>query len=95
MPTTIIYDSATKPGTSVKSDVFTVPSGGVALRLTDIVQASFRATLEFSLGGTVVYQGNTLELGTANNVAMLLQPGDYRFDIVNPDDDTAQIEVRT
>ena len=95
MPTTIIYDPATKPGASVKSDVFTVPTGGAALRLKGTARAWFRATLEFSDGGTVTYQGNVLELGTTNNVAMLVQPGDYRFDIVSPETDAVQIEVRT
>lgn len=95
MATTIVYDPATKPGASVKSDAFTVATGGVALRLKGTAKAAFRATLEFSDGGTVTYQGNVLELGTTNNVAMLLQPGDYRFDIVNPDADVVQIEVRT
>ena len=43
----------------------------------------------------MTYQGNMLELGSTNNVAMLVQPGDYRFDIFSPETDAVQIEVRT
>lgn len=96
MPTTTIYDQATAPGASVKSAVFNVSaSGNAAIRLKGTARGSFRATLEFSDGGTVVYQGNVLELGTTNNVAMLVQTGDFRFDIVNPEGDVVQLEVRT
>lgn len=96
MATTTIYDQATTPGASVKSTAFSVLFGGsAALRLKGTAGGKFRATLEFSDGGTVTYQASVLELGTTNNVAMLLQPGDYRFDIVNPDADAVQIEVRT
>jgi hypothetical protein len=96
MATTTIYDQATMPGASVKSAVFSVAaSGNAAIRLKGTARGSFRATLEFSDGGTVVYQGSVLELGCTSNVAMLVQTGDFRFDIVNPDGDAVQLEVRT
>jgi hypothetical protein len=96
MPTAIVYDPATMPGTSVKSAVFSVTAAGnAAIRLKGTAGGSFRATLEFSDGGSVVYEGNVLELGSTNNVAMLVQTGDFRFDIVNPDGDAVQLEVRT
>lgn len=95
MTTTIIYDESTHPGEEVLSDVFTVPSGGAAIRIKGACRAAFRAWLQFSDGNTVVYQGNMLELSEMNNVAMLVQPGDYRFAIINEDADPVQIEVRS
>lgn len=96
MATTTIYDQATMPGASVKSSAFSVLFGSsVAIRLKGTAGGKFRATLEFSDGGTVVYQGNVLELGCTSNVAVLVQAGDYKFDIINPDGDAVQLEVRT
>lgn len=94
MAITTIYDAAIKPGVSVKSDAFSVASA-VALRIKGTVSSGFRAKLEFSEGGEVVYRGNTLVLSSTNNVAMLVQAGDYRFDIVNPGADIVTIEART
>lgn len=95
MTVTTIYDAATRPGAAVKSDVFTVTSAGVALRIKGTALAAFRAKLEFSEGGQVAYRGSTLVLSSTSNVALLVQPGDYRFDIANPDGDIVTIEART
>ena len=94
MAITTIYDAAIKPGVSVKSDAFSA-SGSVALRIKGTASSGFRAKLEFAEGGEVVYRGNTLVLSSTSNVALLVQPGDYRFDITNPGGDLVTIEART
>ena len=96
MPTNTIYNQATTPGVSVKSSVFSVTAAGNAsIRLKGVPRGGFRATLEFADGELVVYQGNVLELSSTSNVAMLVQTGDFRFDVVNPEGDAVQLEVRT
>lgn len=91
---TTVYNAATTPGAALKSAIFSITSGGsAAIRLKGSAGGKFRATLEFADGGTVVYQGEQLVLCSTNNVATMVQAGDYRFDIVNPDADALQIEV--
>lgn len=91
---TTVYDAATQPGVAVKSTSFTITSGSsAAIRLKGSARGQFRATLEFADGGTVVYRGEQLVLCSTNNVATIVQAGDYRFDIVNPDADALKIEV--
>jgi hypothetical protein len=91
---TTVYNAAATPGAAVASTTFSITAGGsAAIRLKGVAGGKFRATLEFADGGTVVYQGEQLVLCSTNNVVTVVQAGDYRFGIVNPDGDVLQIEV--